>query len=792
MNEFKYAFRRFFRGGSLNIIKIISLGLGFAISFILLSKVAYELSFDKWMPDSERLYRIANDFESAGEKKEFHQVSGAVAPGMKKELPQVEAATRWTSIDEESTLYLEDDRPIAFEAAFLADDCFFDIFATTILSGDPKQALTQKMTCMVSDAIAKKIGGEVIGKEIRLKSYPDKILSIGGVFKEIPANSSWRPDVLISMASIGEFTWDGSENWLGNDRYIGMVKLSKGTNPQSLTAGIRQMQVKYQDIEKLEKEYNAHFTYFLEPLGSIHFSDSLVKTSVLLIGIIGLIVLVMSLLNYLLLRITTIINAGKNTGIRKCFGAESSDIRRGIFADTLIHLLFALLFGGLFLLVFRKTLGSVLDLSLSEILTPYSLLIVILLLLLSGLFVSFGPGRMAARQSLIRSIRDNQETKNRWKMALLFVEGLGVTFLLSTVFFVHKQYNHSMNIDKGFDVTNVYSVPTASIDSLGLKNTLLRMENMPEVELASLAFTVPFSAYQSGDNVIDPETGKDIRNVSDYFWVDEHYLELFKIPIVQGEGFDTAPCHSKNALVNETFARHLVEDFGWTDGVVGKQINVTSHDNPMTIVGVFKDFRSGRFGKPFLKDESIVLAGGAWWRFNEVLLLRLKDSDPATIKTVEDIINEYSAFGDVKLISAEEKTRDLFMSIRNLGHYTLFGLVIAIVIALIGIIGYTEEEVARRRKEIAIRKVNGAGFGDILSLFVRRYLKVGIPATLLGLVLSFLAIQKWVETLTDPTTLPVFAFFLIGLCVLLVTCLIMAVYCYFTANSNPTLYLSEE
>ena len=792
MNELKYAFRRFFRGGSLNIIKIISLGLGFAISFILLSKVSHELSFDKWMPDSERIYRIATEHESAGEKNEYRQVPGAVAPGMKKELPRVEAATRWTSIADESTLYLEDDRPIAFDDAFLADEYFFDLFGTPLLSGNPGQALTQKMTCMVSDALAEKIGGEVIGTEIRLKSYPDKILTIGGVFKEIPASSTWRPDILISMVSIGEFTWDGSENWFGNDRYVGLVKLFKGTDPESLTAGIRQMQVKYQDIEKLEKEYNAHFTYFLEPLRSIRFSDNLVKTSVLLIGIIGLIVLVMSLLNYLLLRITAIINSGKNTGIRKCFGADRSDIRRGIFADTVVHLFFALLTGGLFLLVFRKTLGSVLDLSLSEILTPYSLLIAVLLLLLSGLFVSFGPGRMAARQSLIRSIRDYQETKNRWKMVLLFVEGLGVTFLLCTVFFVHKQYNHSLNIDKGFDVTDVYVVPTASIDSLGLKNTLLRMENMPEVELASLSFTVPFSAYQSGDNLFDPETGKDIRNVADYFWVDEHYLELFKIPIVQGEGFDTAPCHSRNALVNETFARHLAEDFGWTDGVVGKQINVTSHDNPMTIVGVFKDFRSGRFGKPFLKDESIVLAGGAWWRFNHFLLLRLRDSAPSTISAVEAVINEYSTFGDVKLISGEEETRDLFMSIRNLGHYTLFGLVIAIVIALIGIIGYTEEEVARRRKEIAIRKVNGAGFGDILSLFVRRYLKVGIPATLLGLVLSFAAIQKWVETLTDQITLPVFAFFLIGLSVLLATCLIMAVYCYFTAGSNPTLYLSEE
>lgn len=792
MNEIKYALRRLMRGGSLNLIKIISLGLGFAISFILLSKVAYELSFDSYIKDSDQVYRVITLSNMSGKDKEYERVSGAVAPGMKKEIPQVVAATRWTGFTEDSKLYTDDNRGIAYIHAVLADEHYFDIFDSKIISGDPMQVLTQKMYCMISDELAAKIGGDVIGKQFQFKDYPEKWLTIGGVFEHQPSNATFRQDILVAMPSIDQFTWDGSENWIGNDRYNAFVKLAKETDLEAMKKSMRKMQQKYQDIEKIEREYNAKFSYLLVPIRSVHLDDDIASTSVLLIGIIGLIVLIMSLLNYLLLRITSIVNSSKSIGIRKSMGAEKRDIRQSIFADTIVHLTFALIVGLLFILVFKKSFSYILDISLSDILTPYSLLIGVGLLLLSGVLISFGPGRIMATQSLIHTIRDHQRTNRRWKLVLLFIEGVGVSFLLSTVYFVHRQYDHTMHIDKGYDVTNVYHMLTASVDSLGIKNITTRLRSMPEVELVSLATTVPYAPDQSGDNFYDPETGKENGNVSDYFWCDKYYFDIFRIPIVEGEGFDTAPCNSKSAFVNESMARRLIQDFGWKDGVVGKELYVTSHDNPMTIRGVMADFRTNRFGKTFLRDESVVIAGGAWYRYSSVMLVRFKTSDLAAKKKAEGIINEYSRFGDIELVSAEEAVKELFVNIRNLGHYTVFGSIIALIIALIGIVGYTEEEISRRRKEIAIRKVNGASFRDIVELFLLKYLKVGIPATLLGLALAFIAIQKWVESLIDQITLPVYVFFLIGIGVLLLTCIIMTAYCYFTANRNPTKYLSEE
>lgn len=793
MHELKYAFRRFYRGGSLNVIKIISLALGLALSFLLLAKVANELSFNHNIEGHEHIYQISSFLKRQNQDaKEFGSIPGAVVPGMQKEIAEVEAGTRWTGFTDESVFYLDNKRSIDYELAVLTDTSFFDVFTTEVMQGNPKEVLSQKMQCMISDALAEKIGPNAVGQQIQFRSYPNVTLTIGGIYKRFSKNCFLEMDVLVSMPSIGAFIWDGSENWLGNDRYKGFVKLAAGTDHTALGESIRKMQQKYYDIEKMEREENLHFTFKLQPLDSLHLADSSARTSVLLIALIGAIVLAMSLLNYLLLRISSIVNNSKGTSIRKSLGAERRDIVRGIVTDTTFHLTLALLLAIAFVVAFQRLLNEIFDVPPTAYLTPSNILLGVGILLVTGILISLWPSRIVANQSVVQTIRSYTKRGRQWKKGLLFIEGLGVTFLLCIVFFVQTQYRHSIQSDKGFRVENIFSLPTASLDSVGIKNAMQRLRNMPEVTNVSLAYTTPFGGSQSGDNLFDPASRKEIRNVADFFWCDENYFDLLEIPIVEGQGFDVAACHSKHALVNETFAQLLIGDFGWTDGVVGKPISVTSHNNPMTIVGVFKDIKICRFGKPFSRDESIVIAGGAYHRACSVMLLKLTNSLPSTLAEVEKVINEYTAFGDEKLYSATKQIKDIYSEMRSLGHYTLFGSIVAIAIALIGIIGYTEEEVTQRRKEVAIRKVNGASTRDILRLFIVRYLKIGIPAVLIGMVGAFIAIRQWQQSLTDPAALAVWAFFAIGVGVVVVSCAILGLYSFYAASQTPTKYLKAE
>lgn len=793
MHELKYALRRFCRGGSLNIIKIVSLALGLALGFLLLAKVGYELSYDSSIKDYKRIYEINSCLLRQGQSPmEYRGTPGAVAPGMQNEIAEVEAGTRVTGFTDETEFYLDDTRSIDYEEAVLADENFFDVFDTEIVQGNAKDVLTQKMQCMISDALAEKIGPDAVGRQIRFRSYPKITLTIGGVYRRFPDNCFIKSDVLVAMPSIGAFIWDGSNNWLGNDRYRSYVKLTAGTDPARLGASIRSMQQKHYDIDRMEREENVKFTYRLQPIASLHLADSNARTSVWLIALIGIIVLAMSLLNYLLLRISTIIQSSRGTSIRKSLGASKSDIIWGIAADTVFHLTLALLIAITFIVSLQRILNEIFDMPPSAYLTLSNALLGACILLIAGLSISFGPGRLIAKQSIANTIRNYTQTGLQWKKSLLFIEGVGATFLLCTVFFVQAQYRYSILSDKGFTVDNVFYLPTASLDSMGLKLATQRLRNMPEVESVSLAYATPFDAEQSGDNLYDAVSNKELRNVADMYWCDENYFKLLGIPIVEGVGFETTACHSKHALVNETFAQQLIGDFGWTDGVVGKQIYVTSHYNPMTIVGVFKNIKICRFGKPFASDDGIVIAGGANYRSCRTLLLKLKNSAASSVSAAEDVINEYSAFGDERLRCGKESIKSIYMDMRHLGNYTLFGSIVAIAIALIGIVGYTDEEVTQRRKEIAIRKVNGASSPEILRIFVTRYLKIGIPAAVLGVASAFIAIRQWQQSLTEPADLAVWAFFAIGIGVLLISCSILALYSYYAARQNPTKYLKAE
>lgn len=208
----------------------------------------------------------------------------------------------------------------------------------------------------------------------------------------------------------------------------------------------------------------------------------------------------------------------------KSVGAERKDIQKSIITDTFVHLLLAVFVGIVFVVAFHKVFYQILQIRVSELISPTSILLGIVILIVTGFVISVGPGRIIASQPVISVMTNYKKTNRRWKLSLLFIESIGVTFLLCTVFFVHHQYNYSVRLDKGYNTDKVYYIPTSAIDSLGIKSITDILRDSPEVEVVSLGSTLPFH-NQSGDNIFDPESGKDILHIKDFFWCDKYYLE---------------------------------------------------------------------------------------------------------------------------------------------------------------------------------------------------------------------------------------------------------------------------
>lgn len=788
MQEIKYALRRFARHWRFNSIKVITLGIGLAVCFIMMSKVVYEHSFDQHFHHVERTYKLHSLGVINGESHDFASVSGAIAPGMHREIPQVEAATRFTGFTSVSDIHLSDDRSVSFDDAWLADSQFFDVFDLAVLEGDPHLILSTKGQVMISQSLASRIGGDVVGVHFCLPDYPKTNLMIAGVYEDFPSNASASCDMLVAMPTIGAFTWDGSDNWIGNDRYTAYVRLVEGVAPQEIHHAIREMQQKYQKISEYQAK-GMDIEYPLVPVRDVHLRDETRRASIRLVAIIAIVVLIMSLLNYMLLRVSSIIGSLRSTAIMKCLGAEEYHVQRTILMDTCLHLVLALGVGSVFVFFSRELVSEWLDVSLVSLISPRSLLVLVLLLVCSIVAISLGPGRLIARTSAIVAMGAKRRYSRVWKLALLFVEAIGTTFLICTVYFVNKQYDYSLTLEQGYETRGLYFVPTSTIDSVGIRLCVDELGGMPEVERVSLNFCLPYE-QQSGDNIYHPEKEQELFNITDLFWADTEFLATMGMRLIEGRNFTPGLIDGSEMLISQSTAMRLVTEMGWTDGVIGKPIRVTSHNPNATIVGVYEDIRTRRSQNLPVPQMSLV-ANGATSKFCEVLSIRMRDSSAEALERVAQAVNRHCRYGDVGLLSAQQGVRDTYRGIRQAGYYTLFGSLLALLLSIVGIVGYSEEEVTSRSKELAIRKVNGAGLMDIVRLFVVDYLKVAIPATIVAIVLAWYAIGVWQAQFVDQVSLSLLELALMGALTLTLSCAMLTLYCIYTASTTPIRYLRD-
>ena len=311
-NNISTVFRSVFRKKQNSVIKIISLGVGLAMGFVLIAKVCFEQTYDDFYPNSERIYQLQENVTSKNSKpNSYGQVSGGVAVGMKTDLPQVEAATRLTYFSNEDEVFFTADKKRLTGTFIVADSCLFDVLPRPMLSGNAKRVLSQPMYALVSEKIAGKMGNNVIGQTIRLDTWPGKTLTIGGVFKDIPENSHLKYDVVVSLSSIlNFFQYDGTQNWVGNDRYQGYVRLTPNTNPQSLTPAINEMQARHADMNMLKKA-GIQLSYSLLQINKIHSDNPATKRMSVLLALLAFALIFTAVLNYILIVISTLVKRSK-------------------------------------------------------------------------------------------------------------------------------------------------------------------------------------------------------------------------------------------------------------------------------------------------------------------------------------------------------------------------------------------------------------------------------------------------------------------------------------------------
>jgi len=789
MNNFVLAYRSLFKKGQNNIIKIISLGTGLAVGLVIISKVFFDNSYDNFFPDKERIYIIeTNTITEENTPKSWAQVSGAIAPGMKDEVPGVEAATRYTYIGYDTPFYTKDKN--SYRGNFvLADQNLFDVFPLPMISGNPKEVLSMPMYALISKSLAEKIKDDIIGQTITMDAYPGKEITIGGIFEDIPENSHLDYNVIISLASIGNFVWDGSESWLGNDRYRGYVKLAPDVSPKELAPAVYQMQVKHQEIIELEKN-GTFLSYSFTPLTNIYSDTPEAKRMTILLSAIAFALIFTAVMNYILLVISSLIGRARMIAVNKCYGAGEKDVAKLIFTETILHLVISLIVAGLLILFFKGTIHEILGApihALFSLRTCFFLLIICFFILWVAALV---PSYIFSRVPVTSVFRNLSVARRGWKMTLLFIQLMATAFLVNLLIIVSKQYDLMINDNPGYIYEKVLYSNVDGTDSLARQNIIDKLQKLPNVEMVATASRLPFQKL-SGNNVIIPEKpDQEIFNIGDFYWCDENFFPLLQIPIIEGSGFDREKSTGMDMLVSQKFVKKMEEVAGWKDGVIDKNIIITEHSYqvPNKIVGVYPNIRLGSIG---LEDNRPSVIFYSHKPSNNILV-RLHELGSDNIQQIYDVFKSVLPDRDVTIIPYTNSMIRLYDKPKMFSKAIMIGGIVTLLITLIGLIGYTINEVTRRKSEIAIRKVNGATLSEILILFIKDNLWVTIPALICGGVAAAIASIKWMEDFSEKIELTPWLFISCGIVVLAIVLSVVVINCIRVANQNPVDTLKSE
>lgn len=794
MNHIINAFKNLPRRGQHNFVKILCLALGLAISSVIIAEIYFEQTYDTYFPEWERTYLISEVGSNHGEIMEFTNTSGAIAQGVKQYAPMVEAATSTHYFYDDAQCKMEDQNIVSANIR-MADSCFFDVFPQKILIGKAKQILSQPLSCLIDSETAAKIGGNVVGKHFTLSNYPGTTFTIYGVFEAFPWGSSFHgTQMILSRCSVPYvYSYDGRDQWVGNDSYRSYIRLAKGHEAKELKPYVNKMREDHFPLKEM-KNMGLELNYDFTVLSDVYTQDPYIKKMGWIMGIIAFVLLFTSVMNYLLIIVGNLVGRSREMAVRKCYGAEPKNIHAIIFSEALVHVGLAVVLAAVLVFLCKGTIENFLSAPVSTlVLNRGSWILVaicILVLLVGGLL----PGWLYNKIPVAIAFRGYNENRNLWKLGLLGIQFVISGLLFSLLYIVNGQYQLMLGLNPGYDYDHVAIVSVDASNRDQRNQCLAEIRRMPNVKECSSTFNVPLDGYERSGNMVGvPGDEKNTFNIMEMSGVDDNFFKMMNIPIVQGSFFTERNDSCRQVIIDERGAEKLIKTWHWKDGVVGKQITCTGHDdNIFTICGVSRNIRwgavaTGSDGMNEFPDLYFYSAKTAYY-----MLVKFNEMKDESLSELQSKVQAMYPNNKVIVKSYASELANQYASQLNFRNGILVAGIITMIIALFGLVGYTSDEVNRRRKEIAIRKVNGAKVKDILRIFLKDIMKIALPCIIVGDLGAWLIARQWLMSFSEKITMTPLLFIGVTIILLVIIGLSVIINCYKVANSNPVKYLKDE
>lgn len=443
-----------------------------------------------------------------------------------------------------------------------------------------------------------------------------------------------------------------------------------------------------------------------------------------------------------------------------------------------MHLVMALLVAAAIIYASKGLILDLLGIPFASLLVPQSIRTIVAVLLLVLLVSVFVPAQLYMRIPVSVAFRNYTENSRRWKIVLLGVLVFINVFIVSMLMIIASQYQRMMDDNPGYNYENVLFVDLYDGNQASQRRVVTALGQIPEVTQIAASYDLPY-IWSNGDNVYLPGDDRELFNVADQYEATEGFYDLFGMEFVDGH----APTDSTEVAVSESFVKRMNDFADWSDGAVGKQITITGHGKsgmgltPFTISGVYRDIRLGSLvdmdTRPSVRFYGSLDDGKSYMPH---IVFKVNNIDEKTTERIATVISSALDGKVVDLNVYADKMRSAYDGSRKMRNTVFIGSIFALLIAVLGLIGFVRDESNRRSKEMAIRKINGATEATVLRLFAWDVLKLSFAMAALAVIASYFVAHKWLEQFAERITLSPL-YFLVGASVVLTIVTVVVILC---------------
>ena len=665
-----------------NAIKIVSLALGLLMSVFLFARIAFELSFDNFYHDSDNLYIVKTGWLKNGvlEGNESRFTIIPIPAAIAEEFPeQVESSTVSCSLFDNSFQLGERQLDLS---TVMADTLYFSVLGLEMIEGNPQDLAGPDVVFLSAKSAKEAFGDEnPIGKTLRYDFWGyQTTLLVKGIFADIPLNTSLerRPEAIISFPTIGRhLKWN--LGWQSGGNYDGYLRLR---SPQDADWLNERMSIAI--ARHIPPESGLELSVRIVPIHNLHVETPQVRKMIWIMFFLGIVLLFTTALNYVLVSVASLTQRAKAIGVHKCSGASGSSIFSMFMVETAIVVGLALLLIGLLVYIFHEKMEELAAVPLSALFDWQNLwapLSVILLLFILGGCL---PAMLFARIPVTQVFRRYTSGRRGWKRVLLFVQFIGAAFILGMMLMVVSQYSYVTTRDRGWRPERVAYTTQREVDGNSLRSLV---GSLPYVEGVASAER-PILWFGSNQPILDNQ-GNELfypRNT----WFDSDFLPFIGLRLKEGHNLTG----EGQLLVNSVFC----EKMNWTDSPIGKRVNDYG-----TVVGLLDSFSFAD-----MPNDNLPVMVEWTGKTAATLHVRLKEPLDENLARLNEEMHRIYPQKSLVFRSVEQEMRSYAESVRVFRDVTLLVSLTILFIILMGLIGYVNDEIRLRSKEIAIRKVNGA------------------------------------------------------------------------------------